>query len=334
MSKYDLVNEMTSPLHRLMWVYNSDLPDRRSFENNICAFHIGNGYLLSVAHNLRIPAGVLKSIDEDIYRKELLLKLDGSQKNLMDQCYFVDAYTNRRHLNTADTNQLQAIAAIFKQKRFDTRWQTLAAKKICDPHLILQFRTDKLYGRTDLTQLFDPKKIVFEKESHRYSFPVSVELVDAFYEYDIALYRIVNTHEAIINAIPSVQLSFDRLDTFGGELNCLQSAPSSIAGRLLNVAHLEGILDNFNLFHDEIGGNYILEGLRYLIKGYFRFGSSGAPYLYYDAATGQLKANAIQSEASGIQFSNKHDLEGNIQYTNAIATPLYNVREALAPYIG
>ena len=52
----ELINEQQSPLFRVMSVYNENEPIKRQFANNICAFHIGNGYVLSVAHNLRPEA--------------------------------------------------------------------------------------------------------------------------------------------------------------------------------------------------------------------------------------------------------------------------------------
>ncbi len=46
--KHALIDEQTSPLQRMMWIYNVDEPQKRTFENNMCTFHIGNGYFLSV----------------------------------------------------------------------------------------------------------------------------------------------------------------------------------------------------------------------------------------------------------------------------------------------
>lgn len=96
------------------------------------------------------------------------------------------------------------------------------------------------------------------------------------------------------------------------------------------IATVEGLLDHTSLFSDPIGGNYPIKGLRYLIKGYFRFGSSGAPYLTYDPKTERYAANAIQSEASPIQLTIDSNREGNYQFVNAIATPLHNVKEYLS----
>lgn len=328
-SKRQLIDEQTSPLQRIMWVYNAEEPKRRSFENNICAFHIGKGYFLSVAHNLRIPAGYFKSIDEEIYHKELLYKLDGSQKLFLDQHYFSDEYTRKIYLNNADATAMHGISNIMRQKRFDTRWVTMAQKNICVPHLVIQFKENSFYDNEDMTQYFQPHQMFYEQEVKKHTYMVQVELVEAFYGADIALYRIVNTPQEIINSIPSVDVNCDFIEDDPGSFHCLQSSPNSSAGRLLNDAKLEGILDHLGIFNDEFGGNYPLDGYRYLVKGYFRFGTSGAPYLVYDPIRGKYVANAIQSEASGIQLSIKNDKEGNFQYINAIASPLYLIKEKL-----
>ena len=331
--KHALIDEQTSPLQRIMWIYNADEPKRRTFENNICAFHIGNGYFLSVAHNLRTQAGFFRSIDEAVYKKELLPILDGSQTRFLDQHYFTDEYSRKKYLNNTDPAILQNIAHILRQKRFDTRWVSLAEKNICNPYLVFQFKNNAFYNDTSLTRLFDGGKMLYDNDAHKYTFLAEVELVHAFYSADIALYRMINTPREIINKIPALTVDFNFLEEDAKQLYCLQSSPSSPVGRLLNEAKIEGILDHFGIFHDDVGGNYQMEGYRYLIKGYFRFGSSGAPYLIYDASTEKYVVNAIQSEASGIQLSIKNDREGNFQYINAIATPLYIIKEELERYV-
>jgi hypothetical protein len=136
----------------------------------------------------------------------------------------------------------------------------------------------------------------------------------------------VNTHQSIIDLIPFFEIDDEVYDVSEKDFYCLQSAPSDLTpGRLLNEAHIEGLLDQWIKQPDRIGGNYTLEGLRYLIKGYFRFGSSGAPYLKFDAATNVFKVNAIQSEACPIQLTINDTRNGNFQWINAIATPLANV---------
>lgn len=331
--KRALIEEQTSPLQRIMWVYNEEDPAKRTFENNICAFHIGNGYFLSVAHNLRLQAGYYRSIDDDIFRRELLPILDGSQTRFLDQQYFTDDYTRKKYLNTTDPASLQTIANILKQKRFDTRWVTLAQKKICRPYLVFQFRNNSFYNEPSLTRQFSSDKVMYDNDSHKHTYLVEVELVHAFYSADVALYRIVDASQDVINRIPSIDVNFDFLDETTDKIYCLQSSPSSNTGRLLNVASIEGMLDHFGIFPDDVGGNYLFEGCRYLIKGYFRFGSSGAPYLFYDEAKEKYVANAVQSEASGIQLSIKNDREGNFQYINAIASPLSIIKDELNSYL-
>lgn len=332
--KLSLIDEQTSPLMRIMWLYNADEPNRRIFENNICTFHIGNGYFLSVAHNLRLQAGFVRSIDVDLYRNEIYAKLDGSQSRAMEQYYFTDEYTRKKYLSNSDAANLHNISNILKQKRFDTRWVTLAQKGICTPHVIFQFRNNAFYNDAEVTAMFGANMQLYDADAHKYTFMVPVELVEAFYSEDIALYKIVNTPPEIIAKIPSLPLNFDFLEEDNTKLYCLQSSPGGPAGRLLNMANIEGILDHFGVCQDDVGGNYLFEGLRYLIKGYFRFGSSGAPYLYYDTAKSEFVINAVQSEASGLQLSIKNDREGNFQYVNAIASPLYIIKDRLLQHIG
>ena len=83
MKKLDLINEQTSPLFRIMSVFNSNEVSRRIFESNISAFHIGKGYVLSVAHNLRADCSVPKSFPDSIYQTEILPLLDQTEIQLL-----------------------------------------------------------------------------------------------------------------------------------------------------------------------------------------------------------------------------------------------------------
>lgn len=327
--KMALIDEQTSPLLRLMWIYNIDEPERRTFENNICAFHIGDGYFLTVAHNLRSQAGFYRSIDELLYRQEIFPKLDGSQHRLMETHYFTDPYTHKKYLNSMEPGNLAAIAAILKQKRFDTRWVTLAQKKICSPYLVVQFKNNLYYNNAEITPFFSETRKLYDADAQKHTFLLEMELVNAFYSADIALYKAINTPREVVDKIPSLEMDFSFLDEHNEKIYCLQSSPSGPAGRLLNEASIEGMIDHFNIFPDEVGGNYVFEGYRYLVKGYFRFGSSGAPYIMYDNVRNAFVVNAIQSEASGIQFSIRNDREGNTQYVNAVASPLYIIKDEL-----
>ena len=325
--KLSLIDEQSSPLFRIMYLANPDEPARRHFDNNICAFHIGGGYILSVAHNLRSEAGLFKSMDESVYQQEIVSKLDPSQRDLFDQYFFFDNYTSKRYINIPDPNGAQTVINILSHIGFDTRWITLLQRNFCNPYLIVHFSNELFYNDPVLTAQFNVNSHFPEPSLNRHSFLIELELVEPFYSQDIALYRIVNTPKAVVEKLPAIEIDDRICDDDQQDYYCLQSAPGGALGRLLNQAHIEGFLDHHGAFPDRIGGNYIFEGTRYLIKGYFRFGSSGAPYVFLDKASGQFKVNAIQSEASPIQLSIKNDREGNFQYINAIAVPLANVTD-------
>ena len=325
----ELTHEQTSPLFRIMWVQNNNEPHRRHFENNICAFHIGNGYILSVAHNLKSEATLFKSIDNTIYLTDIFPYLNTEQAQLFESCYPLELTNNKRYTNITNPNDFQNIINLLKQINFDTRWITMMNRSICQPHLIAQFKDNLFYNNAELTEYFDANNHFAEPAINRHTFLVEVALVEAFYSEDIALYKIVNTPQAIIDAMPSLEVDYTILSDNQENYYCLQSSPTSEIGKLLNKAQIEGFTEHFAIFQERIGGNYTMEGLRYLIKGYFRFGSSGAPYVFFDTKTNTFKVNAIQSEACPIQLSINNQREGNFQYINAIASPLQIIQEKL-----
>jgi hypothetical protein len=331
--RLELIGEQSSPLFRIMWMYNADESDRRQFDNNICAFHIGNGLVLSVAHNLRAQAGVVKSISQTVYEAEILPRLNPEHVEFCNTRYPLDYYTNKRYLNITDQSELRTIAEITKQIGFDTRWLTLSEKNICKPHLIIQFKNNQFYNDPYLTGLFEAHNYFEEAPVNRYTFVTELELVNAYYAEDIALYRIVNTHQDIVSRLPAIEPDFSLRDDLEEDCYCLQSSPSSEMGKLLNRAHIDGYLEHFGFFPDDIGGHYTFEGIRYLIRGYFRFGSSGAPYVFYDANSAKFKVNAVQSEACPIQLSIANEREGNYQYVNAIASPLNTIEHKMKIYL-
>jgi len=329
----ELINELTSPLFRIMWIQNRDEPHRRHFENNICAFHIGNGFILSVAHNLRVEANIFKSIDNGIYLTDIFPYLNSEQSQLFESCYPLEIATQKRYANITNPDDYQAIINLLKQIHFDSRWVTLMKKGICQPHLIIQFRDNLFYNKPELSAYFNPATYFAEPGIRRHTFLVEVELVEAFYNEDIALYKIVNTPQAVIDTMPHLEVDYNILDDDQQDYYCLQSSPTSEIGKLLNKAQIDGFTEHFSIFQERIGGNYNLEGLRYLIKGYFRFGSSGAPYVVYDNKSNSFKVNAIQSEACPIQLSIGNQRDGNFQYVNAIASPLQIIKERLEKHI-
>jgi len=327
--KLALTNEQTSPLFRIMWIHNPTEPHRRQFDNNISAFHIGNGYVLSVAHNLRSEAVLIKSIPENIFQQELMPLLNPVQVQLFNQCYLLDNATQKRYINIVNQPDVQTIANTIKSIPFDTRWVTFTERNICTPYLIAQFKEPQFYGSQTLTSQFDATTYLQEAQLNRHTFLIELKLVEAFYSADIALYKIVNTNQEIIDALPTIDVNYEVLDDDQRNYYCLQSSPGGFLGRLVNKAQIEGFLDHHGSFDDRFGGNYIFEGLRYLIKGYFRFGSSGAPYVFYDNKTNEFKVNAVQSEACPIQLSINNNREGNFQYVNALASPLSIIKDRM-----
>jgi hypothetical protein len=331
--KLELINDQTSPLFRIMYIHNSNNPIRRQFDNNICAFHIGNGFIMSVAHNLKTEAQSFKSIEQAVYAADILPHLDPAQIILFDRCFPLDAATNKRYINILDQNDVQPVVDTLRTINFDTRWLTLMNRNICKPFLIIQFKDNQFYNSAALTAHFNASNYFAEPALNRHTFLIEVELVEAYYNEDLALYRIVNTPQEIINSIPSIEPSFSIYDDDQNACYCLQSSPSSEVGKLLNKAKIEGFIDHFGIFADRIGGNYTFEGTRYLIKGYFRFGSSGAPYVVYDQETDRFKVNAVQSEACPIQLTINNNRNGNFQYINAIASPLKIIEDRLQQHL-
>lgn len=326
-----IISEYHSPLFRIMWVTNSNDSSHRQFDNNISAFHIGGGIILSVAHNLRTENPFLKSIPATIFNNQLMPLLNQAQQQLFSSVYIRDNETF--HISNSNAAQIKALTDVYQQINFDKRWVTLSKQNLSIPHLIVQFNNGLFYNDKELTTEFRVENQFFEPTLNRYTFLLQLELLHADYASDIAIYRISNCSEKILKKLPYTEPDFSFVGDDQKQMYCLQSSPAGYLGRLLNKAQIEGYLDQYQVFNDRIGGNYVLEGLRYLIKGYFRFGSSGAPYLIYNESTGKFRVNAIQSEASPIQLSINHNREGNFQYVNAIASPLSNVKEVLEGFI-
>lgn len=329
-----IVSEQHSPLFRIMWVFGAHNPRKRHFDNNIIAFHIGGGYILSVAHNLRTECSLLRGIPEEVFRDQLLPLLSESQAAHFQRCYLPDDSGNYRYLEIQDQSLVGGLTETFRSSGFDNRWVSLGNKGVCKPHLIVQFKEDSFYGNPAIGDLIPEHSRFYEGAIQRHTYLLQLDLVEAFYDADIALYRLAPEVLDAKDYLPSVDLDFSILDDRNTDVFCLQSSPSGFLGRLLNKATIEGYLDQHQMFFDRIGGNYILEGFRYLIRGYFRFGSSGAPYLFYDESTGLFKANAIQSEASPVQLSINNSREGNFQYVNAIASPLMLVEKRIKELTG
>jgi len=324
-----IVSEMESPLFRIMWVFGAKNPGRRHFDNNIVAFHIGSGYILSVSHNLRTECGLVRSMPDAIFGEQLLPLLTESQQAHFNRCYALDDSSGTRFLDVHDQTLIPGLIEAFKSSGFDTRWVSLGAAGVCKPHLIVQFKDSAFYGNQSVTSSFPAHARFYEQHIERHTYLLELDLVEAFYGSDIALYRVGSDYSGLVDLLPKVVPDFRIIEGSETDLYCLQSSPGGFLGRLLNRAQVEGYLDQHQVFFDRLGGNYILEGFRYLIRGYFRFGSSGAPYLIYDEEEGVFRANAVQSEASPVQLSINNSREGNFQYVNAIASPLRAIESRL-----
>ncbi len=322
-----MVNEQQSPLFRIMSIYDDNDPVRKKAENNISATHIGNGFILSVAHNLRHESQLIKSIDEKEFQNEIINNSNPYEVALFNKCYQLDSQKNRRYINTTDENDIASLVGAFKQINYDTRYVTLYSKGVCKPFLIVQFKNNEFYSDPSVTALINQNHKFPEPELNVHTFIIELELIKTYWPEDISLYKVTNsTDQQIVDKLPFVKISFGLAD-IGESLYCLQASPSgSNLCRMINASRIEGILDHHAKILDRIGGDFIFEGHRYLMKGYFRFGSSGAPYLVYDAENDTFMINAIQSEASPIRMTINKKKEGNFQYINAIASPLQLVQ--------
>lgn len=222
---------------------------------------------------------------------------------------------------------MNQLLAIFQNALFDTSTEKDYSIHKARPVLVVQFKNDEFYNEPTLTAKFKAHQKLHEPRLNRYTFLLEAEVVKTFYEEDICVYKLVDAEEDIIEKIPSLPIDFNLYDNLSEiKIFCLQSSPSSELGRMLNTANIDGIADHWSNFSDFIHTNYLIEGKRYITKNYFRFGSSGAPYVIYNKENDKLYFNAVQSEAAPIQMTILNTREGNLQYTHAIATPLSNVR--------
>ena len=184
-------------------------------------------------------------------------------------------------------------------------------------------------GDASLNSKFNGGRYFFEQDINRHTFLVDLELDDILTSSDISIYKISESFNDLISIIPSIQPDFNIYDIGFKDYYCLQGAPINELGRLLHISNIEGYIDHFSPQRISPSKIEIFEGDRYLIRGYFRFGSSGAPYLVYDEGSDSFKVNAIQSEACPLQLLINGNRNKSAQYVNAIATPLKNAEEKI-----
>lgn len=326
--KLQLIDENTSPLFRIMSIYNSSTPNK-AFANNICAFHVGNGIILSVAHNLRKLDRLPHILSDHFYQSELLTKINAADRPQFDQAYPLIAGTDQRVATGLNQQTVEQLAERLDDAKVDRRYSKLYSESCCKPFLLTTFRNNAFCGDAALNRHFSANHNFPESSLNRHTFLIELELIDNLESEDIAIYKIVNTHNDIIRKLPLIEIDFELYDTGTQNYYCLQVAPYDNLGRIINEARIEGLLDNFALENDLLGNSYRFEGLRYLIKGFFRFGSSGAPYLIYDKEKEKFKVNGVQSQASFIQLLINKNMNGNLQYVNGIATPMSLVKDKI-----
>lgn len=323
-----LISELKSPLFRIMTGYDIQDSTKRRFENNICAFHIGKGYFLSVSHNLIRHTNILQSIDESIFQNHVLQGVTTQDRNFLNANYSLDTSLNKLRWNGNNNNRTQLIQT-FSRIPFDIRYPNIYSNNICKPYLIVQFKANSFFDDPNLTSRFSDGRNFHESNIKRYTFLIDLEIVQILHDSDITIYKITDEFIDLNVMIPSLPIDFEFYDIGYNDCYCLQGAPINELGKLLNKANIDGVIDHFSSNGIVRGQNYIFQGNRYLIKGYFRFGSSGAPYLSYDRDNDEFSFNAIQSEASPLQMLINGNRNNNAQYVNAIATPLQNVQQEI-----
>lgn len=328
--KLELINESTSPLFRIMSVYNANGANR-AFTNNVCAFHIGNGLIVSVAHSLSKQEGIPPVVSEHFFQHEILDKVDGADRPFFEQLYAVVEGKQRFAIPLNPTDRNTALQKLSERK-VDRRFSTLYSHHCCSPYLVLSFRDDAFCGDPSLRVHFSAAHRFHEPPIRRFTFLLKLDLLELFEAEDLAIYTIVDTHRNVMDKLPVLPIDFSVYDTSGVNFFCLQPAPYDNIGRMINEVTIDGLIDNFAQENNGLTST-ILEGLRYLVKGYFRFGSSGAPYIVYDNEQEKFAVNAVQSQASYIQFSINNKMDGNRQYVNGVATPLHLIQGRLEELI-
>lgn len=330
----DLVKDQTSPLFRIKSVFNYDHRPSMKMLNNILCSHIGNGYFISVAHNLKSDYQIPLGVPDAIFEKDFLACFSETEKNMLRNRYQFDKISNKHILKGFENeNEQELLRTKIQSCSFDTSYVYGYANGLVKPYLIVQFEHNQFYNSPALTALIGPQNYFNEQSINKHSFIIELEIASIFYEHDIAIYRAVNTDPRVIQAIPVLDIDFNTYDgTEGFKFYCLQSSPSSEMGRLLNTATIDGISQHWGI-QNNVKPPTIMEGLRYIMKGYFRFGSSGAPYLVLKDPDGDLQINAVQSEACPQQLLINNSQEGNAQYINGIATPIGNLQQQISNII-
>jgi hypothetical protein len=208
--KQKLIDEQSSPLFRIMSVYDDLDPQRRKFDGNINAFHIGHGYVLSVAHYLRTRFPLVRSTPDAFFQAQILGKFPQNETNQLLRHYPADSSTNRRYLMLSDEKTAQKLIKKFLDYKCDTTVQTLYTNGVCKPFLIVQSVNSQFFNNTQVSAQFDQRHVFQEPALNRYTFLLELEVVKVFLKYDIAIYRTINVPPGVVRLLlqsPSIILS-------------------------------------------------------------------------------------------------------------------------------
>jgi hypothetical protein len=182
-----LIGELSSPLFRIMAGYEIDNSVMRRFENSICTFHIGNGYFLSVSHNLLFFTNIPRSLNSTEYNN-FINSASASHQQTISQYYTLNSTINKYWLNE-NIKSIQPLLQLFPQISFDTRYPNLYSKGICTPYLLLQFRNNAFMGDSSLNSKFSGGRYFFEQNLNRHTFLIDLILDDVLTASDISILK-------------------------------------------------------------------------------------------------------------------------------------------------
>jgi hypothetical protein len=240
--------------------------------------------------------------------------------------YKLNKSTDEYEYAVANTEkQVEKLRKIASQIDLDLKTPAQLERQAVTQFVVAQFRQDAFYGDTSLNSHFKPAHHFHENENGVFTFMMEAMPIRILWEQDLSIYRLVAPDARVLAALPAAVATFDEI-AIGDTLYPLQNSPTSDFGRLVNRSVVEGLLDE----HSPVRQHSIVrQGSRYLIKGFFRFGSSGAPYFRWNADEARFEVVAIQSAAAPIQLTVGGSMQDNFQWVSGIATPLAPIKSEL-----
>ena len=231
-----LIREDTSPLFRIMSGYDITSLNLRRFENSICAFHIGNGYFLSVAHALILFNNIPRSINITVYNS-IIASAAPPLQQIIQQNYAVDQTLQKYRWNE-NTQTAQQLLQVFPQISYDTRYPNLYNNGICTPYLLMQFKTNAFLGNAGLNNRFTNGRYFYEQGIDRHTFLIDLKIHKIAVSSDIAIYKIDDQFSDLIPIIPKIEVEFNLREIGDSNYYCLQGAPINELGRMLHKSQI------------------------------------------------------------------------------------------------